>query len=152
MGKYKHGFAKKIKRPVEYNIWKNMRQRCFNPNHPAYPYYGGRGILIDSSWGDFAKFLEDVGPRPGIEYTLDRINNNKGYSKNNCRWATKSTQMLNTRTYKNSPFNERGITKDRNKYRVRLTFFRKTCFIGNFDCLEDAIKARNDFLRLRDTL
>lgn len=88
-----HGLSKKC---PEYAIWKGMRQRCLNKNSKHFSRYGGRGITIDQSWNDFSKFLADVGPRPSAEHTLDRVNNDLGYSKENCRWASKKEQARNT--------------------------------------------------------
>jgi hypothetical protein len=77
-----------------YQTWSNMRQRCRNPNDPKYPRYGGRGITIDPRWDSFAAFAEDMGERP-VGTSLDRINNDKGYSPDNCRWATIREQIVN---------------------------------------------------------
>ena len=84
----------------EYRTWISMKERCLNPNHRSYSYYGGRGILVCPEWiNSFKKFYEDMGEKPkGL--TLDRINNNHSYSKENCRWATYHTQALNKRQYK----------------------------------------------------
>ena len=73
-----------------------MVKRCGNSNDPAYKRYGGRGIYVDPRWLKFENFLEDMGDRP-LDRTLDRIDNDKGYTKDNCRWATKSQQANNRR-------------------------------------------------------
>lgn len=75
--------------------WTGMKQRCKNPKDPSMKRYGGRGISFDPRWELFENFLEDMGERPQGT-TLDRVDNNKGYSKENCRWATSIQQMNNT--------------------------------------------------------
>ena len=80
----------------EYTTWCMMRKRCTNQNSECYADYGGRGITVCDRWDSFENFYEDMGPRPeGM--TLDRIDNDKGYDKDNCRWATKKEQQNNKR-------------------------------------------------------
>ena len=82
-----------------YSIWCNMRQRSENPNHPRYPRYGGRGITVCEDWHYFLQFREWAFSN-GYEDTLsiDRIDNNAGYTPSNCRWATQKEQSAN-KTY-----------------------------------------------------
>lgn len=80
-----------------YKSYHAMKERCLNPNHQAYEFYGGRGIKICDRWLlSFENFLEDMGERPE-ERTLDRVDNDGDYTKMNCRWATKSQQNKNKR-------------------------------------------------------
>lgn len=79
-----------------YYSWRAMRHRCNNPNHHAYSNYGGRGIGICERWNSYDAFVEDMG-FPPVGCSLDRINNNEGYSLENCRWATVEQQLNNQR-------------------------------------------------------
>ena len=82
-----------------YHAWKAMLARCENPNHPEYNRYGGRGIFVCERWHDFFMFLDDMGePEKGM--SLDKINNNDGYYKENCRWVDLFTSNQNTRRSK----------------------------------------------------
>jgi hypothetical protein len=74
-----------------------MKQRCLNPDNQAYENYGGRGITITKRWMSYENFLADMGRKPSPELTLDRKNNDSGYSKRNCRWATRKQQANNRR-------------------------------------------------------
>lgn len=82
-----------------YKAWVQMRQRCENPNNPAYRYYGERGIRVCRRWQSFANFVKDMGVRPSPKLTIDRINNYDGYNLSNCRWATRKQQAKNQRRY-----------------------------------------------------
>lgn len=80
-----------------YYAWSAMKQRCFNPNHAAYHNYGGRGITVCEAWMDFNNFLRDMG-QPPTRAELDRTDNEKGYSPENCKWVTKKQNANNRRT------------------------------------------------------
>ena len=83
---------------AEYRAWCNMKQRCYNKSRHDYPRYGGRGIVVCELWVDsFECFLNDMGLKASDELSLDRIDNNKGYNKKNCRWATPYQQANNKR-------------------------------------------------------
>ena len=96
---YKHGhrYANDGKPTSEYLIWSGIKKRVQNKNDKLYPYYGGRGISMDERWNSFELFLEDVGYKPDPSLSLDRIDNNKGYTKSNVRWATRTEQSRNRR-------------------------------------------------------
>lgn len=79
-----------------YAIWSSMLGRCRNKRDAGYHRYGGRGITVCDRWLDFKNFLEDMGEKPD-GMSIDRKDNNKGYCKENCRWATQKEQCRNTR-------------------------------------------------------
>ncbi len=86
----------KLKR--EYNIWRCIKNRCFNENHDSYEYYGGRGIFMSIEFQEsFQTFINHVGKCPNLKFSLDRIDNDKGYERGNLRWVDASTQMYNRR-------------------------------------------------------
>jgi len=95
----------------EYNSWSNMKSRCYDINRPDFIYYGARGIKVVKPWHSFKKFLEDMGAKPDIKSTLDRVNVNGDYCKENCRWASWKTQQNNRR-------NNRYITIQNKKLTV----------------------------------
>lgn len=85
-------------RTPEYEIWKGMKARCSNPKHKGYKNYGERDIKVCEKWdSSFEAFLEDVGLRPAPGYSLERIDNNKGYELGNVKWATSAEQGSNKR-------------------------------------------------------
>ena len=81
----------------EWIAWARMKQRCYDPKIPWFERYGGRGIKVCERWQNFEKFFEDMGKKPTPKHSIDRINNDKGYEPDNCRWATQIEQQRNRR-------------------------------------------------------
>lgn len=88
----KHGLSK----TKEHRIWCGIKTRCFNSRHHSFEAYGGRGITMSDEWRDsFSTFLEDMGPMPSPQHTIERVNAKGPYAKGNCVWATYEQQGLN---------------------------------------------------------
>lgn len=94
-----------------YSVWANLRKRCNNENCADYKYYGGRGITVCPEWDSFENFLRDMGTKPS-GMSIDRIDNDKGYSPENCRWATTTEQNRNSRKAKLTLWQARKIRTD----------------------------------------
>lgn len=85
-------------RTPEYSVWKGMKERCHNTKNTSYKNYGGRGIKVCDRWrNSFENFINDMGERPSKEHQIDRTDNNKGYSPDNCKWVTPSENAINKR-------------------------------------------------------
>jgi len=77
-----------------YKCWAGMKDRCNNSNRPCFSRYGGRGITYDTRWEVFENFLEDMGESPGKGWSIDRIDNDGNYCKENCQWLTRSDNSI----------------------------------------------------------
>lgn len=118
-GNKKHGYTKKGEalKPT-YSCWVQMRFRCRNKNHISYKNYGGRGITICERWNKFENFLEDMGERPSLNHSIDRINVNGHYEPGNCRWETNHLQHRNRRDNVFITYN--GVTKCKTDWAIHF--------------------------------
>lgn len=86
---------------VEYRTWLGMKQRCYYEKTINFKDYGGRGIKVCDRWlNSFENFYKDMGDRPGLGYSIERINNDGNYEPSNCKWATREEQNKNRRNVK----------------------------------------------------
>ena len=125
-----------------YRAWMMMIQRCSNSQNNRYESYGERGIVVCERWTKFVNFFTDMGAKP-IGLMLERKNNDLGYFKKNCCWATPAIQARNQRVQKNNKLGIRGISlRSSGKYQVRIWSNNKSHYIGYFTDLEQAMIAR----------
>lgn len=109
---------------ITYKSWISAKQRCSNPHNHNYKNYGGRGIKMCERWlNSFERFLDDMGERPSIKYTLDRIDVNGDYEPSNCKWATKLEQANNRRDchYIEIDGEKLTVTQFARKYNLNLS-------------------------------
>ncbi len=127
--KIKHGLAgSRI-----YSIWHAMRNRCLNPNNSAFKRYGGVGIGVCERWLVLENFISDMG-EPPEGYSIDRIDSTKGYSPENCRWASAATQARNSRGQFNKTSAYKGVHwfKPVKKWRAEIVVNGKRVSLGYF--------------------
>lgn len=133
-----------------YKVWENIKQRCLNPKHKSYKYYGGRGITICDEWLDFVSFHKDMyksylrhqRKNGESQTTIDRKNVHDNYYKKNCRWATHRQQTMNKQaspTKTKSPYP--GVYRSCQKWQARIKKKGISIYIGTFDTAKEAHEA-----------
>ena len=127
----------------EYKVWAAMVQRCTNPNDKRWAKYGGRGITVCERWRLFANFIADIGERPA-GMSLERIDNERGYCPENCRWDTPNAQARNKGLYRSNRTGVAGVVfrADIGKYRAEIGVDGRQVRLGTFESIEQAIAAR----------
>jgi hypothetical protein len=121
-----------------------MLQRCPNAKHPRYQDYGGRGIFVAAAWQNFKEFLADMGDCPA-GYALDRINNEDGYYKMNCRWATYKENNSHKRKYSNNTSGCKGVSYSRGLWIAYACKDGKRIRLGSSRSKDAAIKLRTAY-------
>ena len=136
-----HGLCKE---PL-FDVWRSIIARCDNPNDQRYPYYGARGIDYPLHWKEYSGFMEEMYPTFEDGLSIDRIDVNKGYSKENCRWTNMSVQGHNRRAYVGCTSKYTGVAEHSDgKWTVYINIDKKRCYIYLWTNEEDAAKAYDD--------
>ena len=133
-----------------YQTWRDMINRCNNPKNEDYKNYGGRGIIVCEEWLDIKKFIAWAeATHPDIEgVSLDRIDNDLGYSPENCRWADRSTQNINKRISKRNTSGFVGVnwSKSKSIWVVNIKHHKVLKHVGRFKTKEEAVLARDQYI------
>ena len=131
-----------------YSNWMAMVRRMTNPKEPAYQHYVvEKGLEIDEDFiTDPWAFYKEIGEYPGRGYSIERIDNTKGYVRGNLKWATPQEQAVNKGVYKRNKSGVSGITwnKEKRKWEVRIYLRKKTIFVGRFADLDEAKKRHSE--------
>lgn len=125
------------------NSWRGMKERCDNPKNSHYPSYGGRGISYPDKWKTLEGFLEDMGERPeGL--SLERIDVNKDYAKDNCKWDTPGNQAFNITLKSNNTSGRSGVKLSANgeKWIAFIGHNGEHNYLGTYDTFEEAVAVR----------
>lgn len=150
--------TQKVSYPIEYKAelssWRSMIRRCYmvNENSVSWKYYKGRGITVCDRWRDkkqgFYSFITDMGKIPIKGYTLDRIDVNGNYEPSNCRWASGSEQVINSRRKVNKNSLIHNVTKTKQgRWKVELEREGKTYYAGTFSTIDEAATAKENLLK-----
>lgn len=130
----------------EYNSWSGMKQRCYYKDHAYYNAYGGRGITVCATWlNSFEQFYKDMGQCPD-GMSIERINCNLGYYKENCKWDTNSNQGYNKNIRPNNTSGRTGVYfhKRNQMWVASITLNYKVHHLGSFNTFEEAVFARSE--------
>ena len=133
-----------------YTMWCNIKARCYRKTSPDYELYGARGIKMCDEWKnnskEFIRWANSNGYKDNL--TIERENSNSDYSPLNCKFITNEEQALNRRTRKDNKYGVRGVSwnSGHKKLSLRLNVDGKRIFVGLYNNIEDAIKAKEEFM------
>ena len=142
LGNYRHG----MRYTPTYSSYRSMLQRAHSrttgQNEPTY-----QKVVVHERWvgrNGFINFLEDMGERPDISHTLDRVDNNGNYEPSNCRWATRHEQSVNRNMFKNNTSGHTGVYWDKasNRWMAQIRVNRRMYTLGRFLDINEAVKVR----------
>ena len=133
-----------------YKTWNDMIRRCTNHKATGYKNYGGRGITVCDEWTDvvvFVAWCEATHPNV-VGVTLDRIDNDKGYSPDNCTWSSRTIQNINQRMKSNNTSGYNGIiwNKKNSNWKAVIGINTKKVYLGYFDSKEEAVQTRDNYI------
>lgn len=106
-----------------YSVWKNMVDRCRNPENKDFHHYGGRGIAVCKEWLTLEGFMGDMGASFKDGLTLERVDNSKGYCEDNCRWATRKEQSNNLRSNRMVTYNGETLTMSQTAEKYNVNYY-----------------------------
>lgn len=154
--KITHGQGTPGHQTKEYHAWASMKRRCNKPLCHNYKLYGERGITYDPAWEKFENFFADMGISPAGS-SLDRIDNNGDYCKENCRWATPKIQSNNRRTNRHITFQDRTqtLTAWAKEAKISVQLLRQRLDIYNWsmqEALTPAVKGRNQYRKKSESI
>lgn len=130
----------------QHEIWMAMKYRCNGTGGKMSMYYSGKGITYDPLWEDFTNFWRDMEIGYADNLELERIDVNKGYSKDNCTWVTHGEQVINRGIQVNNTSGRTGVRmpKNNSKWVATIQFQGTVIHLGSFSSFEDAVKARQE--------
>lgn len=133
-----------------YSTWDSMMQRCNNPKSTNYKNYGSRGIKVSEEFKDCKSFIDYIESLPNYsnDKQIDRIDNNRGYERDNLKWSTQLEQHSNKRIRSDNTSSYQGVSKavDSPKWRAYIYVDKIQIYIGIFNTIKEAVEARNKYI------
>ena len=135
-----------LKKHKGYKVHNDMMRRCYSQSTYGYQNYGGRGLTVCEEWLNVVGFISWFDSNYIEGTTLDRIDNDKGYSPENCRFVDKTTQAVNRRIFKSNTSGFVGIKSSGKKWYARISIFKKDIWVGAYNTIEEAVQARDQYI------